>query len=217
MYQITVGICCHKQKKWLYRCLRSLASQTLDQNSFEIIVVNDDPLEDLEEVCAPMKEDLNIKLINNRKNLGLASSLNKILKMAKGRYFVRVDSDDFVSEHFLYMLSTYLLMNRSIQAIACDYKKVNEVGTNLDPHCSSEKDFIACGIMFTYESLCDLNFYNEDYQMREGHELIKRFREKYNLDFLKIPLYRYRIHSENRTNNKENIKKYDSLLKKTND
>ena len=53
--------------------------------------------------------------------------------------------------------------------------------------------------------------------MREGHELIKRFREKYNLDFLKIPLYRYRIHSENRTNNKENIKKYDSLLKKTND
>tara|TARA_R110002020_G_scaffold338742_5_gene554047 strand:- start:72 stop:722 length:651 start_codon:yes stop_codon:yes gene_type:complete len=214
MFEITVGISCHKQKKWLYRCLRSLGDQTLDKRLFEVIIVNDDPSEDLDEVCMPMKDHLNIKLINNKKNLGLPKSLNKILKTAKGRYFVRVDSDDFVSKHFLYMLYTYIFMNRSIQAVACDYKKVDEVGINLDNHCSIEKDFIACGVMFTYESLCDLNFYNEEYKMREGHELISRFKKKYKIEFLKVPLYRYRIHSKNRTKNKKNLQKYDSLLNK---
>ena len=214
MYHVTVGICCYKQKKWLYRCLRSLASQTLEKDAFEVIIVNDDPTDDIEEVCEPMRSHLNITLINNKKNLGLPTSLNKILKIAKGRYFVRVDSDDYVSKHFLYMLSTYLFMNRDIQAVSSDYKKVDEVGANLEPHCSAEQDFIACGIMFTYESLCDLGFYNEDFKMRERHELIARFREKYNLDFLKIPLYRYRIHSNNRTNNKEETAQYDYLLNK---
>jgi glycosyltransferase involved in cell wall biosynthesis len=214
MYEVTVGICCHKQKKWLHRCLRSLGDQTFDKQLFEVIIVSDYPAEDLEEVCEAMKKDINIKLIKNKKTLGLPRSLNKILETARGRYFVRVDSDDFVSKHFLYMLYTYLFMNRSIQAVACDYKKVNEVGVNLDNHCSIEKDFIACGVMFTYESLCDLNFYNEDYQMREGHELINRFKKKYKIEFLKVPLYRYRIHSKNRTKNKKNLKKYDSLLNK---
>ena len=77
---------------------------------------------------------------------------------------------------------------------------------------SIEKDFIACGVMFTYESLCDLNFYNENYQMREGHELINRFKKKYKIEFLKIPLYRYRIHSTNRTKDKKVVEKFDSLL-----
>ena len=66
--------------------------------------------------------------------------------------------------------------------------------------------------MFTYESLCDLEFYNENFKMREGHELIKRFTEKYKLEYLKIPLYRYRIHSTNRTKDKKATKKFDSLL-----
>ena len=212
MYQVTVGICCYKQKKWLHRCLRSLASQTFTKNLFEVIVVNDDPTEKLEEICKTMKKHLNITLINNSENIGLPKSLNKILKIAKGRYFTRVDSDDFVSKHFLYMLHTYLFSNRKIQAVACDYKKVNEVGENINIHCSAKKNFIACGVMFTYESLCDLEFYNENFKMREGHELIKRFTEKYKLEYLKIPLYRYRIHSTNRTKNKEATKKFDCLL-----
>lgn len=35
-----------------------------------------------------------IKLIHNKKNLGLASSLNKALKLARGDYIARMDADD---------------------------------------------------------------------------------------------------------------------------
>jgi hypothetical protein len=98
------------------------------------------------------------------------------------------------------------------QAVACDYFKVDNTGQLISRH-SSEKEFVACGIMFTYESLCDIGFYDEDYKMREGHEMIKRFREKYKVYNLPMPLYKYRIHESNRTNNLEQVENYDRMLK----
>ena len=209
--KVTVAICCYQQKEWLYRCLRSLASQTLSKDEFEVVIVNDEPGSRLEDVCDNMSDELNIRLINNEKNLGLPTSLNKILKIARGRYFVRVDSDDYVSKYFLETLSRFLDMNRKYQAIACDYNKVDEVGVLVE-NCSAEKEPIACAVMFTYESLCDINFYDESYKMREGHDLINRFLKKFKLFHLPMPLYRYRIHSSNRTNNIEEVKKYDERL-----
>jgi len=211
MYKITVGICCYKQKEWLYRCLRSLVSQTMDKDEFEVIVVNDGSEEKLEDVCELMQEHLNIKLINNEKNVGLPSSLNKILKNSLGRYFVRVDCDDYVSKYFLHILALFLDMNRNLQATFCDYLKVNAVGNTIG-RCDAQKEPIACGVMMTYESLCNIDFYNESFKMREGHELMKRFKEKYRIHHVKLPLYRYRIHENNRTRNEDELKKYDQKL-----
>ena len=218
MYKITVGICCYKQKNWLHRCLRSLSSQSISKDDFEVIIVNDDPYERLDTICDNFKDFINIRIINNEDILGLPKSLNKILSASLGKYFVRVDSDDYVSKHFLYMLSTFLFMNRSYQAVACDYKKVNDVGESIIPpktfpklhklgFYSAKDKPMACGVMFTYESLCNIGFYNEEFEMREGHELMNRFTKKYKLAYLEAPLYRYRIHDNNRTNNVEKVKK----------
>ena len=221
MYKITVGISCYKQKRWLHRCLRSLVNQTIGKDKFEVVLINDDPEERLEDVCSIFSKHLNIRLINNEKNLGLPSSLNKILKNSLGQYFVRVDSDDYVSKHFLYMLSTFLDMNSgprimgsdmNCQAVACDYFKVDNTGQLMSRH-SAEKEFVACGIMFTYESLCDIGFYDEGYKMREGHEMIRRFKEKYKVYNLPLPLYKYRIHESNRTKDSEQVQNYDKKLK----
>ena len=66
--------------------------------------------------------------------------------------------------------------------------------------------------MFTYESLSEINFYDENFRMREGHDLIKRFLKKFSMLHLPISLYRYRMHGENRTNNLEELKIYDKAL-----
>ena len=135
MYTVTVGVCCYRQKEWLFRCLRSLASQTFPHNQFEVIVVNDDPTEDLTDVQECFDDhSLNIRLINNRSNLGLPGSLNEILKRARGKYFVRVDADDYVSKHYLYVLALFLDMNPEYQAATSDYRKVNEVGVRISTH-----------------------------------------------------------------------------------
>ena len=48
------------------------------------------------------------------------------------------------------------------QAVARDYFKVNDTGGVLSRH-DSENEFVACGIMYTYESISNLKFYNEDF------------------------------------------------------
>jgi glycosyltransferase involved in cell wall biosynthesis len=222
MYEITVAVCVYKQKHWLHRCLRSLMSQTLEKSRYEVVVVNDDPRENLDDVIDIFKEHINIRVINNKKNLGLPTSLNKILKTSMAKYFVRVDCDDYVSSHFLYVLSNFLKSNSgprvmntdcNYQAVACDYFKVNDTAELLSRH-NSKDEFVACGIMYTYESLANLGFYNDSFKMREGHELNKRFLEEYKMYHLRMPLYRYRLHGENRTNDVEETEKYDNKLEK---
>ena len=214
--KVTVGISCYRQKKWLHRCLRSLSAQTLDGSQFEVIVVNDDPEDDISDICEAMSSEMNIRLIENDKNIGLPGSLNKILSSAKGQYFVRVDSDDYVSNHFLYMLTTFLDTNSENQAVFCDYLKVDNVGKKLGRFSALDSP-IACGVMFTYESLCELSFYDESFKMREGHDLFKRFSEKFKSFHLPCSLYRYRIHDTNRTNNKDSLAMYDRMLKEEKD
>ena len=133
---------------------------------------------------------------------------------AKGRYFIRVDADDYVSQHLLYVLSLCLEMNKDYQAVTCDYQKVTEVGLPLSTHAFTEAP-IACGIMFTYEALCNVGFYNEQFRMREGHELLMRFSQKYKVCHLPFPFYRYRIHQNNRTHDQEHLGEYDQRLRET--
>jgi glycosyltransferase involved in cell wall biosynthesis len=212
MYKVTVGICVYKQSEWLFRCLRSLTAQNLPKNDFEVVVVNDEPGTDIEEICNNLRDVLNIRVINNEENIGLPESLNKILKTARGRYFVRIDSDDYVSAAYLYVLSLFLDLNRSYQAVSCDYTKVDRVGVVKSTH-SFEKEPIACGVMFTYEALCEVGLYDKAFRMREGHDLMQRFMRKFSVLHLPVALYRYRIHDKNRSLQKKHVSKYDRLLK----
>ena len=78
--------------------LKKSIDSVLMQNfhDFEFIIVNDNPKNAnlrfiLEEY---QKEDDRIKLITNKKNIGLALSLNRAAEDAQGKYILRTDADD---------------------------------------------------------------------------------------------------------------------------
>lgn len=81
---------------YLDRSLQSVwDDQTLKPD--EIILVQDGPVgEELETVINKWKEKLadTLVLLINETNLGLTKSLNKGIKVAKGEYIARMDSDD---------------------------------------------------------------------------------------------------------------------------
>lgn len=64
--------------------------------NFEFIIV-DDASEDDSWKYLVSKKDERIKLIRNKKNLGLARSLNIALRQANGDYIARMDADDISS------------------------------------------------------------------------------------------------------------------------
>ena len=101
--KISVIVAVYNQEHYIGRCLRSLLHQTLHHSDYEIIVVNDGSIDRtsyaLDLFCDPFESI--VKVLTNKANQGLPSSLNKALKVARAPYIVRVDSDDFVNINFL--------------------------------------------------------------------------------------------------------------------
>ena len=211
--EISVLIASYNQEKYIGRCLRSLFNQSIDFDKYEITLVNDGSTDRTlfaaELFCNP--KDSKLKIINNKKNLGLPASLNKAIKASNGKYIVRIDSDDWVSRDFLKLLYEFLENNIYMDAIACDYNLVNKFEKVIErKNCLL--DPIACGIMFKKKDLIEIGLYDETFHYNEERELRIRFEKKFKIHRLELPLYRYRKHEKNMTNNKEVLDIYNNKL-----
>ncbi|PPR48021.1 MAG: putative glycosyltransferase EpsH [Alphaproteobacteria bacterium MarineAlpha5_Bin9] len=196
---------------YIGRCIRSLLKQTMNQDDYEIIVVNDASNDQTKNVLETFIGD--IKYFENQKRLGLPATLNTGIKHAKGQFIVRVDADDYVHWDYLKILSMHLQLNHSIEAIACDYLLVDNNQDILE-YKNCEKDPIGCGIMFKLEHLIELGLYDEDFLAREEEDLLIRFKKKHSVTRVQLPLYRYRKHEKNLTNNKKQMKEFKNKLSK---
>lgn len=202
-------------ERFIGRCLRSLLHQTLSRDKYEIIVVNDGSKDRTNFALELFKED--IKIINNKKNLGLPSALNKGIISSNSNFIVRVDSDDYVNTNFLLILYEYLIQNEEAgenkDAVACDYLLVDD-----DEKTFSRKncltDPIGCGIMFRAEHYKDIGLYDETLLRHEDKDLRERFEKKYKIQRIEMPLYRYRRHKHNITNDKKAMDYHLKKLKK---
>lgn len=209
---IAVIVPVHNQEKYIGRCLRSLLAQNYPRQNFEIIVI-DDGSQDRTPYALELFKDA-ITLVSNDVNMGLPASLNRGIRASNASYIVRVDSDDYVNAEFLNMLHFFLENNRNMDAVACDYLLVDDREEVLARKNCIE-DPIGCGIMFRSEQLIDVGFYDESFFMHEERDLRYRFEQKYKIHRLELPLYRYRRHEKNLTNNLEAGKYHmDNLIKK---
>ena len=209
--KISVIIPTYNQEKFIGRCLRSLLDQSHERFNYEIIVIDDASQDKTLYALNLFKED--IKIILNKKNKGLPYSINKGIISAKGKFIVRVDADDYVNREFLKILSIYLTENEYMDAVSCDYLVVNDKEKIIKRENSAKKP-IGCGIMFRTEQLIDLGMYDKSFYVQEDRDLRYRFLKKYKITRVQIPLYRYRKHETNITNDKNNMKKHLKRFKK---
>ena len=211
---VSIIVPVHNQENYIGRCLRSLLNQSLDQKKYEVIIINDGSTDKTKYALDLFKGDI-INVIHINKNKGLPYALNLGIKNSKGKYIVRVDSDDYVNKDYLLFLSKFLEFNKKIDAIACDYLTVNSKEKTISiKNC--EKEPIGCGIMFKKIHLEEIGGYDVKMKVWEDKDLIIRFKKKYKVSRLEIPLYRYRKHETNMTNSSSSTKKYlNKLNKKT--
>jgi glycosyltransferase involved in cell wall biosynthesis len=206
---ISVVVTVYNEEKYIGRCLRSLLKQSIPSNYYEIIVVNDGST-DRTSYALELFHD-SIRTINNNKNIGLPASINRGIEASKGLFLVRVDSDDFVNYYYISYLHSFLEYNSYMDAVACDYYLVDSLGNWLERvNCMDHP--IGCGIIYYKQHLIDIGLYDENFRIFEEREMRIRFENKYSIYRLELPLYRYRKHSSNLTNDKEAMKVYYQKL-----
>ena len=205
MSKISVIVPVFNQEKHISRCLRSLLDQDFSKKHYDIIVIDDGSTDRTSSMLKNFAKD--ITLITNKKNLGLPTSINKGIVKSKSKYITRVDSDDYVNKDYLKILHLFIEANAYMDAVCCDYYLVDEKEKVLSRENSSKKP-IGCGILFKIENLINLGMYDEKFLLHEDIDLRKRFEKKYKIHRIELPLYRYRRHPQNITNNKKKLKEY---------
>ena len=211
--RVTIIVAAFNQEEFIGRCLRSLLHQTLPHAEYEIIVINDGSSDRTSFALSLFTDrfDSPVKVIENAHNLGLPASLNLGIKAARAPYVVRVDSDDFVNSNFINFLSFYLDVNPHTDAVACDYLLLDDQ-EQIIARCNCNEKPIGCGIMFRKQHLFDIGLYDEHFRCHEDRELRIRFEKKYSIACLEVPLYRYRRHDNNMTNNAAEMEHHNRLL-----
>ena len=195
---ISIIITNYNYHKYLPRCIRSCLEQK--NINIEIILIDDCSTEPhLMNYIEPYIK--NITLIKNDINLGTPKTSMKAIRQSKSRYFLRLDADDYINEWTCFFLNKFLMSNKEYLGASCDYYYVNNLGEKLSRE-SAECKPIACGILYNKDKFLELGGYNENKTKKEEEEIRIRLGKKYNIINLKIPLYRYRMHDNNKTKSK---------------
>lgn len=105
--------------------VESICNQTF--RNFELLIVVDNP--DNESIISYLrkkaKDDLRINILVNKKNMGLARSLNYAAKKARGKYFARMDADDISKLERLESQLQYI-KERQLDMVSCIVDKIDE-------------------------------------------------------------------------------------------
>jgi len=207
---VSLIITTYNYAQYVERAIRSAIDQTMGNEDYEVIVVNDCSTDNTREVLENFSNE--IRVYNLEENLGLAGARNFGIKKAKGQFIIFLDADDYIHKDLLRVQKLFLEENNTLDAVSVDYYLVDERGKHMQ-HVNAEENPIACGIMFRKDFLYNIGLYDEGFRAREEEDLRIRWREKYNIYNIILPLYRYRMHESNLTKNHDEMEKHRELLK----
>lgn len=187
---------------YLNQCLKSILNQTY--KNVEIIAVND---------CSPKtnydyitKLSNKIKLYKNEVNLGMNKTVSKAFKLAKGKYIMRLGSDDYFSPKMIEKEVKMLEENPEIGATCCELKRFGQrtqiikrpkewiLKDVLDGHIDGAG--YAGGMMFR-STLLDKCTINENYRMCEDLDFHIQILEHMPIKSIHQIMYFYRSHETN--------------------
>lgn len=120
MKTVSIIVPVYNAEKYLYRCINSLLSQTLD--NYEIILVNDASTDNSLEILRKyeQKESDKVRVVDLERNMKQGGAKNVGIKMSQGSYIGFVDSDDWVDKLMFEKLYRGAISQNS-DIVDCDY------------------------------------------------------------------------------------------------
>jgi hypothetical protein len=112
--QLSISIVSYNTRDWLRRCLASIFKFT-QKLKFEVIVVDNGSTDG--SAAMVKREFPQVKLIKNKTNRWYTGANNQALKIARGKYFLILNSDIFLTSNALKTMVDYLIKNPQAGAV----------------------------------------------------------------------------------------------------
>ncbi len=179
---ISVIMPVYNGEKYLRKSIECILNQTL--KDFEFIIINDGSTDKSEQIIKSYK-DQRIIYRKNSKNLNLVKTLNKALKIAKGKYIARMDADDISLPQRFEKETAFLDQNPEYGVVGCYFAVINDEEVPFEIGGVKLREDNDLKIALSVSSV----FANGETMIR--HELIKKHKLKYHGS--KIPCEDYRF------------------------
>ncbi len=128
----------YNAEKTLRRCVDSLLNQTIDD--YEIILINDGSKDDSGKICDEYKSEKVIVI--HKENEGVSKARNKGLDVARGKYILFCDSDDYAENNFVEVLCNYS-ESGAADLVCCCFNWMNIATSEIkERETGSDKPFI---------------------------------------------------------------------------
>ena len=190
---VSVYTCVYNAEKWITKAMGSVSMQQ-DFNRCEYILIDDASTDASNHLMSKfVRVYPNSKLIRNRTNLGLASSSNKALNEATGKYVIRLDADDyFIGDDSLSLLLKEIQANEYDAVYPNNYfGSFQKVQLGKDSHHIG-------GAIFKSKAANYVKF-TEGLRGFEGLDFFERAKKILDVGYLDKPIFFYRQHKESLT------------------
>ena len=182
-------------EKFLRQSIESILKQSYID--FELIIIDDCSTDGSCSIIESYK-DKRIRFIKNKKNMRLPASLNKGIRLAKGKYIARMDADDIsMPERFAKQVA-YLDAHNDIVVVGGGFQAIDEEGNELykyhplkgeklTKYCLMPSPLVHPSVMMRRDVIVDNNlFYDEQYSSAQDYDLWQRVSKKFRIDNLNI-------------------------------
>ena len=126
--KISIIVPVYNREKYLKKCINSITEQ--DFKDIEIICVNDGSTDNSLEILKKLSEQDERIIIIDKENGGSSSARNAALKIARGKYCLNIDSDDWIEQGYfkaLYERAEQDDLDITISDIIFDFEEKNEI------------------------------------------------------------------------------------------
>jgi glycosyltransferase involved in cell wall biosynthesis len=179
---ISVIMSVYNAEKYLDKAIESILTQTYDD--FEFVIIDDKSTDNSADIISSYADqDNRIRYFKNKNNRGLTYSLNKALKLAKGKYIARMDADDISVPEKLEIQYDFLQKNKEISFVGTSAYNIDENGEiiserNVPLEYEEIKRSIKLvnpvihpSVMFYKKDILVIGGYNEKYKKVQDYDL----------------------------------------------
>ncbi len=212
--KVTVLMAVYNGEKYLADAISSILKQTF--TDIEFLIINDGSTDKSSSIINSFN-DGRINLVNNEKNLGLISSLNIGIRLAKGEYIARMDCDDISVPERLDKQVKFLDTNPNVSVVAARVRLMNADGEETgnwdsDIYANSSNEIydtlpkencIAHPSVVMRKSLAEKYLYRSGQKNVEDWDLwLRMSADGLRIEKINEVLLKYRIHFDSVTMNK---------------
>lgn len=192
---VTFYTCAYNAEKWLEQAASSVINQSVFDNS-EYIIIDDHSTDRTAEIALHYaSKKKNIDFFRNPKNVGLSTSSNIALQVAKGKYIVRLDADDYFIGQDTVKEMIEKLEESQADAIYPD----NYFGSLEKIQPGNEQHHVG-GALFSTKAINHVKF-TDGLRGYEGLDLWHRAKKQLKIAYFNNPAFYYRQHEESLSKN----------------